>query len=115
MNLKHLLNSPFLVPYRKLSRGFVEYFQFVNPGLLGSRKYHDKYIKPIMEGAAGPSARLKRIKPFFLRRLKKQVARLLDRIDKLFMQTLKEEKLYESLYLSSKSQIVEKLNSGGKY
>ena len=35
-------------------------FQFVNPGLLGSRKYFkDKYIKPIMEGAAGPSARLK--------------------------------------------------------
>ena len=94
-------------------------FQFVNPGLLGSRKYFkDKYIKPIMEGAAGPSARLKsKIKPFFLRRLKKQVAKdLPDRIDKVIYADFdKDEKaLYESLYLSSKSQIVEKLNSGGK-
>ena len=48
-----------------------------------------------MEGAAGPSARLKsKIKPFFLRRLKKQVAKdLPDRIDKVIYADFdKEEK-----------------------
>ena len=118
------LNAPFKLalsgtPIENSLEDLWSIFQFVNPGLLGTRRYFkDKYIKPIMEGAEGPSIRLKsKIKPFFLRRLKKEVAKdLPDRIDKVIYADFNEEErsLYDSLYLSSKSQIVEKLNSGGK-
>ena len=94
-------------------------FQFVNPGLLGSRRYFkDNYVKAILEGAPGPSKRLKKQdKAILLRRLKKEVAKdLPDRIDKVIYADFdKDERLqYESLFLSSKSQVVEKLNQGGK-
>ena len=102
------LNAPFKLalsgtPIENSLEDLWSIFQFVNPGLLGTRRYFkDKYIKPIMEGAEGPSIRLKsKIKPFFLRRLKKEVAKdLPDRIDKVIYADFNEEErsLYDSLF-----------------
>src|SRR5690606_19412128 len=49
---------------------------FANRGLLGGRQaFRDRYERPIAEGVAGAAAHLRdRIKPFVLRRMKRDVA-----------------------------------------
>jgi SNF2 family DNA or RNA helicase len=85
-------------------------FRFVNPGLLGSlSSFEERYVHQI--------DRLReRIRPFFLRRLKREVApELPPRTDSVLTVELAEDEreLYEALRLAARKDIVEKLEQGG--
>ncbi len=93
-------------------------FQFLNPGLLGHRHYfRDEYMKPILEGQAASLALLRnKIKPFLLRRMKNEVAKELPpKTEQILYTELseKEQSLYDSIRLATKSEVIEKLNAGG--
>ncbi|SMF68860.1 DEAD/DEAH box helicase [Pseudobacteriovorax antillogorgiicola] len=93
-------------------------FQFLNPGLLGNRQYFkDQYVKPILDGQAGASAYLQRkIKPFLLRRVKRDVAKELPpKTEKVLYTELSEteRQIYDALRAATQKDIVEKLNAGG--
>ena len=91
---------------------------FLNPGLLGSlSSFEERYVRPIEKGEAEPLARLReRIRPFFLRRLKREVApELPPRTESTLTVELSpsERDLYEALRLAGRKEIVEKLEKGG--
>lgn len=93
-------------------------FQFLNPGLLGSRKdFRDRWAKPIEDGDSEAAGRLRKIiRPFLLRRLKSQVAKdLPPRIEKTLYSELwpEERKLYEAIYATTRKEVVAKLEAGG--
>lgn len=93
-------------------------FQFLNPGLLGSRQYfRDEYVKPILDGQMAPQVRLQqKLKPFLLRRLKKEVApELPPRIEKVLYTELapQEREAYDSIVAATRKEVVQKLSSGG--
>src|SRR5689334_24418046 len=52
-------------------------FHFLNPGLLGGRQdFQERYARPIAEGDPVAVERLrKRLRPFLLRRIKREVAK----------------------------------------
>jgi SNF2 family DNA or RNA helicase len=85
-------------------------FRFVNPGLLGSlSSFEERYAHRI--------DRLRqRIRPFFLRRLKREVApELPPRTDSVLAVELAEDEreLYEALRLAARKDVIEKLAQGG--
>ena len=91
---------------------------FLNPGLLGGlSSFEERYVRPIERGEAEPLARLReRIRPFFLRRLKREVApELPPRTDSTLTAELSpsERDLYEALRLAARKDVVEKLEKGG--
>lgn len=93
-------------------------FHFLNRGLLGGRSdFEDRYGKPISEGDRQAAERLRqRIKPFVLRRLKRDVAKELPpRTDVVLRVTLDadERALYESVLAATRKDIVEDLAQGG--
>lgn len=86
-------------------------FQFLNPGLLGERRdFREKF-------QAEPSRWLRaRIRPFILRRLKKDVAKELPpRIENILNCELgaEERELYEAIMGATRQDIVSKLQTGG--
>ncbi|MGK5083881.1 DEAD/DEAH box helicase [Bdellovibrionota bacterium FG-1] len=85
-------------------------FQFVNPGLLGTR---DAFL----ENFSDYPARLRtRIKPFLLRRLKKEVApELPPRTETVLHCELnqQEQELYNSILAASRPEVLKTLESGG--
>lgn len=89
-------------------------FQFINPGLLGSRqRFHVKFTDPIAkERDEGARARLKRlIRPFILRRLKHEVLDDLPSRTDIILRvepTEKEQAFYEAL----RRQVVKRLEEG---
>lgn len=92
--------------------------RFLNPGLLGSRRdFQDRYARPIADGDRTAAHRLRRrIKPFVLRRLKKEVARELPaRTDVVLRCELsdRERQLYESVHAAARKDVVDKLQAGG--
>ena len=92
-------------------------FQFLNPGLLGQRQYFkDQYIKPILDNVPGAAASLQqKIKPFLLRRLKKEVAKELPpKTEKILYAELSEEErnLYASIMAASQKEVIEKVQQG---
>ncbi|MFW7378725.1 MAG: SNF2-related protein [Oligoflexus sp.] len=92
--------------------------QFLNPGLLGSRQYfRDAFVKPIQEGVAPAQLHLQqKLKPFLLRRLKKEVApELPPRIEKVLYAELspEERQNYDSILAATRKEVVDKLSSGG--
>lgn len=92
-------------------------FNFLNPGLLGSRQYYrNEYIKPIIDGNDKIAKQLQqKIKPFFLRRLKKEVAKELPpKTEQVLYVELSEEerKRYESIKLLAKQEVINKLQAG---
>ncbi len=93
-------------------------FHFTNPGLLGGRNdFQERYAKPISEGDGKIAERLRaRIKPFMLRRLKKEVARELPpRTDVVVHCTLneKERELYDAILAATRANVIDQLKDGG--
>jgi superfamily II DNA or RNA helicase len=91
---------------------------FLNRGLLGGRRdFQDRYAKPIAEGVDGSAARLReRIRPFVLRRLKRDVApELPARTDATLYCTLSdpERRVYDAVRAATLADVVAKLSSGG--
>ncbi|MDB4988132.1 MAG: SNF2-related protein [Myxococcaceae bacterium] len=93
-------------------------FHFTNRGFLGGlRDFDEQYAKPIAEGNREAGSRLRaRIKPFVLRRLKRDVAKELPpRTDVVLRCTLDadERATYESIRAATQRDIVEQLQEGG--
>ena len=90
---------------------------FLCPGLLGGHSsFTRQYEQPIMDGQADAAARLRnKIKPFILRRLKKEVAlELPPRTNQILYCTLSEDerKTYDAIRVATQQDIVQKLESG---
>ena len=93
-------------------------FHFLNRGLLGGRKdFQERYGRPIAEGEPGAAARLQeRIRPFILRRLKRDVApELPPRTDVVLRCTLSpnERGVYDAIRAATMAEVVERLQAGG--
>ena len=90
---------------------------FVNPGLLGTRKgFQERYAKPIAQGEAGAASMLRaRIRPFVLRRLKGEVApELPPKIETVLHVTLSEDEraLYDAVRATTQKEIVAQFGQG---
>jgi superfamily II DNA or RNA helicase len=93
-------------------------FHFANPGLLGGRHdFQERYVKRISEGDMSTLDHLRRrIKPFMLRRLKKDVARELPpRTDVVVHCSLneRERELYDAILAATRKDVVDQLAAGG--
>lgn len=91
---------------------------FLNPGLLGGRtQFRDRYARPIAEGDRDVAARLRqRIKPFLLRRLKKEVAPDLPPLSEIVLDcelSTEERAVYDSVRAATVRDVVERLRAGG--
>ena len=91
---------------------------FLNRGLLGGRRdFQERVGKPVAEGIEGAAARLRdRIRPFVLRRLKRDVApELPPRIDAVLYCTLgdEERRVYDAVRAATLNEVVAKLREGG--
>ena len=92
--------------------------QFLNPGLLGGRaQFRDRYSRPIAEGDRDVAARLRqRIRPFLLRRLKKDVAPDLPPLSEIVLDcelSTEERAVYDSVRAATVREVVERLRAGG--
>ncbi len=92
-------------------------FHFINRGLLGTRRdFEERYAKPIGTGDVETAARLRdRIRPFILRRLKRDVApELPPRTDVVLHTTLTESErnTYDAIRAASLQNVVAQLSSG---
>jgi len=90
---------------------------FTNPGLLGGRTdFQDRYATPISAGESGAAARLReRIRPFVLRRLKRDVApELPPRTDVVMHVELddQERQLYDTIRAATQREVLSLLESG---
>jgi superfamily II DNA or RNA helicase len=93
-------------------------FHFTNRGLLGARsEFQVRHAEPISLGQPGAAAQLRgKIRPFLLRRLKRDVAKELPpRSDVVLHCELSEEerKLYDALFAATQSDVVQQLRQGG--
>lgn len=93
-------------------------FHFLNRGLLGGRAdFQDRYARPIDDGNAVAANRLRqRIKPFLLRRLKRNVAKELPpRTDVVLRCTLTDDEraIYDTIRAATQKDVVERLSAGG--
>jgi SNF2 family DNA or RNA helicase len=93
-------------------------FHFANPGLLGGRgDFQERYARPMAEGDARVGERLRqRIRPFMLRRLKRDVARELPpRTDVVMRCTLsdRERELYDAILAATRKEVIEKVAESG--
>ena len=91
---------------------------FTNPGLLGGRSdFRDRWSTPISEGDAGAAARLReRIRPFVLRRMKREVApELPPRTEAVLHVELDETErlLYDTIRAATQREVVAVLAAGG--
>ncbi|MBW2666983.1 MAG: DEAD/DEAH box helicase, partial [Deltaproteobacteria bacterium] len=92
-------------------------FNFLNRGLLGSRRdFEERYSKPIGEGEAETAARLRaRIRPFLMRRLKEDVApELPPRTNIVLRVTLREKErdTYDAVRAATLQEVVSRLSTG---
>jgi SNF2 family DNA or RNA helicase len=92
-------------------------FQFLNPGLLGSRQdFQEEYAGPVSRGDQTRAAELRaRVRPFILRRLKKEVApELPPRTETVLQCELSQEErdTYDAILASARSEVLEKLEAG---
>jgi superfamily II DNA or RNA helicase len=93
-------------------------FHFTNPGLLGGRSdFQERYARPMSEGDGRTGERLRqRIRPFMLRRLKRDVARELPpRTDVVMHCTLgeRERELYDAILAATRKEVIERVAEGG--
>ena len=91
---------------------------FTNPGLLGGRAdFQERWAEPITLGDAGAAARLReRIRPFVLRRMKREVAKELPpRTDAIMYVELDdaERTTYDAIRAATQREIVKLLEAGG--
>lgn len=92
--------------------------RFTHPGLLGSQAdFEQHFAAPIARGDAEAGARLRRaVKPFLLRRTKREVARdLPPRQDVILSVELSEAErsIYDAVQAAKQKEVVEKLEAGG--
>jgi superfamily II DNA or RNA helicase len=92
-------------------------FHFVSPGLLGGRSdFEERFAKPIDAGSADAAKALRdRIKPFVLRRLKRDVAKELPpRTDVVLHCELRddERRVYDAVRAATQRAVAEKLGAG---
>jgi superfamily II DNA or RNA helicase len=92
-------------------------FHFINRGLLGTRRdFEERYAKPIGAGDPHVASRLReRIRPFVLRRLKREVApELPPRTDIVLHTTLTETErdTYDAIRAASLENVVSQLSAG---
>lgn len=93
-------------------------FRFVNPGLLEGREdFLENFARPIARGEQDRAIRLRsRIKPFVLRRLKKDVAKDLPARTETVLNcelTPDERTTYESILAATKAEALADLEAGG--
>jgi superfamily II DNA or RNA helicase len=93
-------------------------FHFVNPGLLFNRPdFEERIATPIAEGQRGVAETLrKRIQPFVLRRLKKDVAvDLPPRLESVLPVALNdtERSMYDAIFAATRADVVKLLDAGG--
>jgi superfamily II DNA or RNA helicase len=93
-------------------------FHFLNRGLLGGRRhFQELYAGPIAAGDAAAAARLReRIRPFVLRRLKRDVAaELPPRTEMVLRCELgeTEREIYDSIRAATLNEVVARLDAGG--
>lgn len=93
-------------------------FHFTNRGLLGGRAdFQARYAEPIATGRPEAAARLHElVRPFVLRRLKRDVApELPPRTDVVLYVELEEPEraVYDGIYAATKREVLDKLSLGG--
>ena len=91
---------------------------FTNRGLLGGRSaFDERFSRPIANGDPGAAERLRhKIRPFVLRRLKKEVApELPPRIEAVLYCELEEQErnVYEAVRAATRKEVVTRLAEGG--
>ena len=91
---------------------------FLNPGLLGGRAdFDERYARPIADGVPGVASALReRIRPFVLRRLKRDVAsELPPRSETVLRCELSDDELglYRAIHASTRQDVVDRLTNGG--
>jgi SNF2 family DNA or RNA helicase len=91
---------------------------FLNPGLLGGRRdFQNRYARPIGEGDSAAAHRLReRVRPFVLRRLKRDVAPELPPRSEVVLHcelSAEERDVYDTVRAASLSGVVESLRKGG--
>lgn len=89
-------------------------FHFLNPGLLsGRRDFQDRYARPIATGEPGVAKRLReRIRPFVLRRLKREVAPELPARTHITLHctlTTAERQAYDTVRVAAQEKLVKQL------
>lgn len=92
-------------------------FRFLNPGLLGSyRDFQERFALPIQMGDAKQTSELrKRVMPFVMRRLKKDVAQELPPKTEVVLQcelTDAERIVYEAVLGAAKANVLEQVDGG---
>jgi SNF2 family DNA or RNA helicase len=90
---------------------------FVNPGLLGGRKdFDERYAQPIARADAGVASHLReRIRPFVLRRLKREVAPELPPRTEIVLRcqlSPTERGVYNTVRAATQAKMVERMGSG---
>jgi superfamily II DNA or RNA helicase len=90
---------------------------FLNPGLLGTRNFFSENIeRAVRSGDASAAARLrKKVAPFMLRRLKKDVAKELPPKTEVVLEcelTEQERIVYDAVLATCQKEVVEKLSEG---
>ncbi len=93
-------------------------FHFSNRGLLGGRRdFEERFARPIAEGVKGAGEELRReIKPFVLRRHKREVApELPPRTESVLRVALddRERELYDAVRAATRADLVALLEGGG--
>ncbi len=93
-------------------------FHFLNRGLLGSLSdFQTRYARPIRDGDGPVLIRLReRLRPFFLRRLKREVApELPPRTDVVLFCELSEteREIYDAIRAAARDDVIRRLRSGG--
>jgi SNF2-related domain/Helicase conserved C-terminal domain len=93
-------------------------FHFTNRGLLGGKgDFLARYARPVAAGDAGAAARLRRkIRPFVLRRMKRDVVpELPPRSDAILYCELEESEraVYEAVRAATRKEVVARLAAGG--
>jgi superfamily II DNA or RNA helicase len=93
-------------------------FHFTNRGVLGGRSdFQERYASPIANGNADAARRMRaRVKPFLLRRLKREVApELPPRTDSVLHVELDEveRSVYDAVRVATQKEVVAKLKAGG--
>jgi len=119
----HLLKAGFKVtlsgtPVENSMEDLWSQFQFLNPGLLGSRAdFQEEFAGPIGRGDPVVTKRLRtRIKPFILRRMKRDVAPELPPRTEVVLEcelSESEQELYDALLASSRKEVMDELEEGG--
>ncbi len=94
-------------------------FQFVNPGLLGTLEgFQERYANPMSRGDQKAGQRLRaKVKPFILRRLKRDVAIDLPSRTEIVLEcelSAEEREIYNALLVSTRQEVLEKLEGAGK-